>query len=135
MIKLSILWDEKRLKDLNSEELLKEMTSIYTEYQKELAATSVSGTGSIFIGLATENDIELIKNLLNLPSELRSRLLDFISINSKAAKPGTMTGIVDLQDESTVRKQSLKDLLLASPHKDIEIFIDRSTESGREIHL
>ena len=135
MIKLSILWDEKRLKDMNSEELLKEMTSIYAEYQKELATTSVSGTGSIFIGLATEKDTELIKNLLNLPSELRSTLLDFIGANSKALKPKTMTDIFDLQDESTVRKQSLKDLLLASPHKEIEIFIDRSIESGREIHL
>ena len=120
---------------MNSEEILKELIAIYFEYQKELAATSSSVNGSIFIGLTTENDTELIKSILNLPSELRSKLLDFIGANSKVAKPGTITETVDIKDENTLMKQSLKDLLLASPHKEIEIFIDRPTESGREIHL
>jgi hypothetical protein len=131
VIKLSILWDEKRLTDLNSDEVLKEFMYIYNEYQKEIAATSVA-TGCLFIGLATENDTEFIKGLLNLPVEIRSRLLDYIHKNFKT-EPGTMNDVTLVGKEDIIKKQGLKDLLLASPHKDVEILMERPNDAGRDI--
>jgi hypothetical protein len=40
-----------------------------------------------------------------------------------------------IEDENTVRNEKIKNLLLASPHKDIEILIDRPIETGRDIQL
>jgi len=135
VIKLSILWDEKRLTTNNSEEVLKEMASIYSEFQKELATTSVSNAGSIFIGLATESDSELIKNLFNLPSELRSRLFDYIQTYFKTGKLEAIKESTVIEDENAVRNEKIKNLLLASPHKDIEILIERPIETGRDIQI
>jgi len=120
---------------MNSEEILKEMTSIYAEYQKELAVTSFSETGSLFIGLATETDTELIKNLLTLPSEFRSGLINYIRTYRKSSEFENWKETTPIGNENATKKQDLKDLLLASPHKDIEIGIDRSAETGRDIHL
>lgn len=135
MIKLSILWDEKSLTANNSEEVLKEMASIYSEFQKEMATTSVLNAGSIFIGLATETDSELIKNLFNLPSELRSKVLDNIQTYFKTGKLETIKEPTTIEDENAVRNEKIKNLLLASPHKDIEILIDRPIETGRDIQI
>lgn len=137
MIKLSIIWDEKRLADINSEEILKEMVSFYSEFRKELSATSASETGSIFIGLATESDSEMIKNLLNLPSDFRSVLLDYIKayIKTDEQGKGNEKKTNTIEDENAARNEKLKNLFLPYPHKDIEIVIDRPIETGRDIHL
>ena len=113
---MSIIWDEKKSTDLNSEDIQKRLAEIIADYQKEIASNS---DASFFVGLATGFDKELLHLLLNLPSEIRSRLLQYI------------------QDwvfkEVIPKKSSLKELLLTSPHKDVEIPIIRSTETGREI--
>ncbi|HEX7715042.1 MAG TPA: hypothetical protein VF531_13595 [Bacillota bacterium] len=125
---MSIIWDEKNPSDMNSDEIIKKLIDIYSEYQQELAATSSPGNGSIFIGMATENDTELIKGLLNLPSELRYKLWDFICANSIPTKPGTIPRSTDSKDTNTTKEQSIKELLLNSPHKEIEILIDHPAE-------
>ena len=132
---MSIIWDEKSLVNLNSEEALKEISTIYSEYLKEIVATSYAYTGSIFIGVTTETDTELIKNILKLPAEFRSRLLDYIRTNSKADVTGNSCENATDKNINETQKQSLKYLLLASPHKDLEIVIDRPTDTGRDIHL
>ena len=138
MIKLSILWDEKKLSNINSEDFQKEMASIYSEFEKELAATSVTNAGSIFIGFATDSDSELIKNFLNLPSDLRSGLLEYIKTYFKANNKTNIEPFKEsmvTEDENILRNQKLKDLFLTFPHKDIEILIDRPRESGRDIQI
>lgn len=132
---MGILWDEKQLTTINPEEILKEMSSIYSEFRKELAANSIASTGSIFIGVATEDDSELIKSLLKLPAELRSGLLNYIQTYVTICKEETKIKTSISEDENTVRNEKLKELLLAFPYKDIEIFIDRPLESGRDIQL
>ncbi len=117
MIKMSILWDEKNSTDLSSEDMQKRLSKIITDYQKEIPSSS--DAASIFVGLATGSDKELLHILINLPSEIRLKLLEYIqSCLFKEVNP---------------KKPSLKKLLLTSPHKDLEIPIHRSTETGREI--
>ena len=40
-----------------------------------------------------------------------------------------------IEEENAVRNEKIKDLLLASPHKDIEILIDHPVETGRDIQI
>lgn len=114
---MSILWDEKRSTDLDSEDLLKRFSSVLADYQKETASAS---DVAFFVGLATGSDKKLLHILLSLPAESRSKLLEYIQ--NYTSKP----------NENLV-KPSLKKLLLASPHKDLEIPIVRPSETGREI--
>ena len=114
---MSLLWDEKKSTDLDSEDLLKRFSSVLADYQKETASAP---DVAFFVGLATGSDKELLHILLNLPAETRSKLLEYI--RNYTAK----------LDESPV-KPTLKKLLLASPHKDLEIPIVRPSETGREI--
>jgi hypothetical protein len=133
VIKVSILWDEKRLSDLNSDQTVKEFESLLAEYQKEIASTSA--TGSIFIGLATGKDSELIKNLLNLPVEFRLKLLDYLQSKSEVNKSRVMDELNKIETEDVTQKDRLKNILLSSPHKDLEISIDRQSDIGRDIHI
>ena len=135
MIKLSIFWDEEQLTINNSDEILKEMVSIYSTFREELTSSSSSHTGSIFIGMATEGDSELIKSLLNLPAELRSGLLDYIRTHFQTGNEVSKKETSTIDEENVLRNEKIRDLLLAFPHKDIEILIDRPLENGRDIQL
>lgn len=116
MVKMSIIWDEKKSMDLNSKDLQKKLAEITADFQKDIPSCS---DVSFFVGLATGSDKELLHLLINLPSETRSKLLEYIQ-NC-------------VYKEVIPEKSSLKKLLLTSPHKDVEIPIVRSTETGREI--
>ncbi len=69
MVTMSILWDEKT-------DLQKRLSEIIADYQKQI--TSCSDVASVFVGLATGSDKELLHLLINLPSEIRSELLEYI---------------------------------------------------------
>lgn len=116
MLKMSIIWDEQKNTNLNSEALQKKLSDIIADFQKETASAS---DAALFVGLATGADKELLHLLINMPAEIRSKLLQYIQ----------NCGFEEVIPE----KSSLKKLLLSSPHKDIEIPIVRSTETGREI--
>ena len=107
MLKMSIFWDEQKNTNLNSEALQKKLSDIIADFQKETASTS---DAALFVGLATGANKELLHLLINLPSEIRSKLLDYIQ-NC-------------VFEEVIPEKSSLKKLLLTSPHKDVEIPID-----------
>ncbi len=72
---MSILWDEKKNTDLDSKDMLEVFSSLLADYQKENASASDVAS---FVGLATGSDKELLHILLNLPSETRSKLLEYI---------------------------------------------------------
>lgn len=132
---MSIFWDEKSLTNTNSEELQAETASICAQFQKELAETSVPSHGSIFIGLATESDAELVKSLFNLPSELRLELLEYMQTYFKTGQYDTMKETKAIEYDNSIQNKKIKDLLLGFPHKDLEIIIDRPLETGRDIQL
>lgn len=117
MLKMSILWDEKKNTDLDSKDMLEVFSSVLADYQKENASAS---DVAFFVGLATGSDKELLHILLNLPSETCSKLLEYI--RNYTSKPN-----------ENPAKPTLKKLLLTSPHKDLEIPIGRPSETGREI--
>lgn len=133
MIKVSIIWDEKGFSGLNHDQAIKEFESLLAEYQKEIASTTVAG--NLFIGLATGKDSELIKRLLNLPAEFRLKLLDYLQSNSEENKSRVLEELNKMEDEATTEKPNLKNLLLSSPHKDLEIPIERLSDSGREVQI
>lgn len=116
MLKMSIIWDEQKNTNSNSEALQKKLSDIIADFQKETASTS---DAALFVGLATGSDKELLHLLINLPSEIRSKLIEYIQSN--------------VFEEDIPEKPTLKKLLLSSPHKDLEIPIIRSTETGRDI--
>jgi hypothetical protein len=132
---MSIFWDEKSLANTNSEELQVEMASICAQFQKELAEISVPQNGSLFIGLATESDAELVKNLFNLPSELRLGLLENLQTYFNICQYDTMKETKALDYDNSIQNKKIKDLLLGFPHKDLEIIIDRQIETGRDIQI
>jgi hypothetical protein len=134
VIKMGIIWDEKSLANTNSEELQAELASIYAQFRKGLTETSVP-SGSLFIGLATESDAELIKSLFNLPSELRLGLLEYIQTYFNTVHYDTMKETKAIDYDNSIQNKKIKDLLLGFPHKDLEIIIDRPLETGRDLQI
>jgi len=57
----------------------KRLSDIIADYQKEIASTS--DTASLFAGLATGLDEELLHLLINPPSKIRLKLLEYIRSN------------------------------------------------------
>jgi hypothetical protein len=119
---MSILWDEQQNRTgLDSEELLKRFSSLLAEYQKE---TSSPSDGTLFVGLATGSDKELLHILLNMSPETRFQILAYAR---------ELIGNDPLRHNEDPAKPTLKKVLPASSHKDLKISIVRPVEKGRDI--
>jgi hypothetical protein len=67
--------------------------------------------------------------------EFRLKLLDYLQSKSEVNKSRVMDELNKIEDEDVTQKYSLKNILLSSPHKDLEIQIDRQYDIGRDIHI